>query len=114
MEELVFRSFLEGFVLYLAVDPECLWEEISSWLSSESILDCLSLSLFFLRFYLFIHERDRDISKGEKQAPHGEPGAGLDPGLRDDRPELKADAQPLSHPGTPCFFSLYCNILPLP
>ena len=29
---------------------------------------------FFLRFYLFIHERDR-----EKQAPCGEPNAGLNP-----------------------------------
>ena len=33
------------------------------------------------------------------QAPCGEPDAGLDPRTPGSRPELKADAQPLSHPG---------------
>ena len=42
---------------------------------------------FFLRFYLFIHER------------HREPDAGLNPRTPGSRPELKADAQPRSHPG---------------
>ena len=38
--------------------------------------------LFFLRFYLFIHERHRERQRHrqrEKQAPHGEPNAGLNP-----------------------------------
>ena len=37
----------------------------------------------------------------EKQAPRGEPNMGLDPGTLGSQPELKADAQPLSHPGVP-------------
>ena len=45
---------------------------------------------------LFIHQRHR---QREKQAPCEEPDVGLDP--RTSRPELKSDAQPLSHPGAP-------------
>ena len=42
--------------------------------------------LLFLRFYLFIHERKREIKKQrhrqrEKQAPFREPDAGLNPGI---------------------------------
>ena len=57
---------------------------------------------FFLT--LFIHERERERQRHrqrEKQAPCREPDAGLDPGTPGSRPELKADAQPLSHPGAP-------------
>ena len=61
-------------------------------------------ALFFLNNYLFIHERHtergRDTGR-EKQAPCGEPDAGLDPRTHRSRPEPKADAQPLSHPGAP-------------
>ena len=47
-------------------------------------------------------ERGRDTHKQrEKQAPHREPDAGLDPGTLGSRPEPKTDAQPLSHPGVP-------------
>ena len=35
----------------------------------------------------------------EKQAPCGEPDGGLDLRTPGSRPELKADAQPLTHPG---------------
>ena len=45
-------------------------------------------------------ERQRHRQK-EKQAPCREPNVGLDPRTRGSRPEPKADAQPLSHPGTP-------------
>ena len=38
-------------------------------------------------------------AEGEKQAPPGEPDAGLDPRTLASCPEPKADAQPLSHPG---------------
>ena len=61
---------------------------------------------FFLRFYLFIHERHRE-RKAETQAEGGEPGsiqepdAGLDPRSPGSHLELKADAQPLSQPGVP-------------
>ena len=37
----------------------------------------------------------------EKQAPRGEPNAGLDPWTLGSCPELKADIQPLSYPGDP-------------
>ena len=37
----------------------------------------------------------------EKQDPHRERNAGLDPRTLESQPEPKADAQPLSHPGAP-------------
>ena len=37
----------------------------------------------------------------EKQAPCWEPDTGLDPRTPGSHPKLKADAQPLSHPGVP-------------
>ena len=42
------------------------------------------VAFFFLRFYVFIHERHREREKQrhrqeEKQAPCGEPDVGLDP-----------------------------------
>ena len=37
----------------------------------------------------------------EKQAPRREPNVGLDPGTPGSHSELKADTQPLSHPGIP-------------
>ena len=58
---------------------------------------------FFLRFYLFIHERQREA---ETQA-EGEAGSmqGARCGTRSwipgSHPEPKADTQPLSHPGIP-------------
>ena len=45
-------------------------------------------------------ERQRPRQR-EKQAPCGKPDAGLDPGTPGSRPEPKAEAQPLSHPGAP-------------
>ena len=45
-------------------------------------------------------ERGREVEtrQREKQAPCREPDAGLDPGTPGSRPELKAGAQPRSHP----------------
>ena len=37
----------------------------------------------------------------EKRAPYKEPDVELDPGTPGSHPGLKADAQPLSHPGVP-------------
>ena len=45
-------------------------------------------------------ERQRH-SQREKQAPCGDPDSGLDPKTPESRPGPKADAQPLSHLGTP-------------
>ena len=44
-------------------------------------------------------ERGRDTSRGRSRLPAGKPHAGLDPTTPGSRPEPKADAQPLSHPG---------------
>ena len=49
------------------------------------------ISLLFLRFYLFIHQRHRKR----------EPDAGLDPGTPGSHPGPKAGTKPLSHPGIP-------------
>ena len=51
---------------------------------------------------LFMRDTERKRQRHrqrEKQAPCGEPGVGLDPGTWGH--ELKADAQPLNHPGVP-------------
>ena len=40
-------------------------------------------------------------AEGEAVSLRGEPDAGFDPGTPGSQPEPKADAQPLSHPGTP-------------
>ena len=45
-------------------------------------------------------ERQRHRQR-EKQAPCGEYDAGLDPRTPGSQPELKADSQPMSHPGAP-------------
>ena len=59
---------------------------------------------FLKRFHLFIHEqyREREAeTQAEKQAPWREPDVGLSTRTSGSRPEPKADAQPLSHPGVP-------------
>ena len=61
----------------------------------------LENSFFFQRFYIFIHERQRERQRQEKQAPCKEPDMGLDPRSPGSRPEAKADAQPLSHSSIP-------------
>ena len=51
-------------------------------------------------------EREREMQRHrqrEKQAPCTKPDVGLNPETLGSRPELKADAQPLSHPGVPHF-----------
>ena len=57
-------------------------------------------SFFFLKiFYLYM----RDTERGRNRLPKGEPDVGLDPRTLGSRPEPKADAQALSHPGIPTF-----------
>ena len=48
-------------------------------------------------------ERRQRHRERDKQAPHREPDVGLDPRTLRSHPELKADAQPLSHPGVLSF-----------
>ena len=63
----------------------------------------------FKNIYLFIHDRERERERQrdrqrENQAPCREPDVGLDPRTPGSRPEPKADAQLLSHPGVPYIF----------
>ena len=55
-------------------------------------------------------ERQRHRQR-EKQAPCGEPNMGLDPRTLGSRPEPKADAKPLSHPGAPVYIFLNLRIM---
>ena len=79
---------------------------------------------YFLRFYLFIHERHGEGERQrhrqrEKQAPYEEPNEGLDPRSLGSCHEPKADAQPLSHSGVSgdvclinkSFFIVTCHYL---
>ena len=50
-------------------------------------------------------EKQRHRQK-EKQTPCREPNMGPYPGIPGSHPELKADTQPLSHPGVPLSLSL--------
>ena len=98
-----------------AHDRDPLGESIPPWTSAGLYTRSIPLSgyyssyclcYFFLKdFYLFMtfRERGRDRQR-EKQAPRKEPDVGLNPGTLGSRPEPKADAQPLSHPG----ISPYC------
>ena len=61
---------------------------------------------FFLGFYLFRSDTQReaetrDMGRERSRLSIGEPYVGLDLRTPASRPELKADAQPLSHPVTP-------------
>ncbi|XP_077722275.1 ubiquitin-like-conjugating enzyme ATG10 isoform X1 [Canis aureus] len=51
-------------------------------------------------------KREAETQAEGEQAPCREPDAGLDPGTLVLCPELKIDAQPLSHPGVPEFVTL--------
>ena len=66
----------------------------------------IQVLLFFLRFYLFIHDRQRERGRQrhrqrEKQAPRQKPDARPHPRTPGLRPGPKAGAKPLSHPGIP-------------
>ena len=74
--------------------------------TKTSLLMFIAAFLKKKRFYLFMEthrERQRHRQR-EKQAPRRETDAGLIPGSP---PELKADAQLLSHPGTPFIAALF-------
>ena len=79
----------------------------TQWTEQSTFIKCIISALFiFLKiFYLFTHERHRERGRHRrqraKQALCGEPDAGLNPRTLGSLPELKADAQPLSHPEAP-------------
>ena len=57
-------------------------------------------------------EAERHRQREEKQTPCRESNVGLDPGTPGSRPEPKASAKPLSHPGIPngSFLNFYLFI----
>ena len=68
--------------------------------------DKVLIKVIFLKdfLFIFIHERHRERQRHrqrEKQAPCREHNVRLDPRTPGSHPGLKADAQPLSHPGIP-------------
>ena len=71
-------------------------------------LGTFSVSFFSDFIYLFMRDRDRERERQrhrqrEKQAPCREPDMGLNPWTPGSCPELKTDAQLLSHSGIPRF-----------
>ena len=71
---------------------------LSYFFQPRSVLFCFKI----LSIYSSETQRERQRHRQrEKQAPCGEPDLGLDPRTPGSHPELKADAQPLSHPGVP-------------
>ena len=65
---------------------------------------------FFLRFYLFMRDTERERQRHrqrEERAPCREPYVGLDPRFPGSCPGPKAGTQPLSHPGVPSSDFLY-------
>ena len=66
---------------------------------------------FLFKDFIYLSMRDTERERQrhrqrEKQAPCGDPDAGLDPRTLGLRPEPKADAQPLSHLGAPTTYFL--------
>ena len=55
----------------------------------------------FLKILLIERHGKAETQKREKQTPCKEPDVGLEPRTPGSQPELKADAQPPSHPGIP-------------
>ena len=77
-------------------------------------LSQLILVIFFFSFYLFIHERHRERQthrQREKQILRRQPDAGLHPQTPGPCPDSMADAQSLSHQGTPVLVVLKQNLL---
>ena len=66
-------------------------------------------SLFFLRFYLFIHERPTEREREAETQAEGEAGSmqgarrGIQFQISRIRPWAEGGAKPLSHPGSPTF-----------
>ena len=91
-------------------DPEIMtWAEIKirtlNWLSHPGVSQyCYNLKdrpVFFLRFHLFIHERQREWQR-EKQVPWRVPDVGLDPWSLGSGPgPNQGGAKSLSHLGCP-------------
>ena len=77
------------------------WKGIRSFIQKADHLERRH-TIFFSKFYLFIHERHRERQRHrqrEKQTPCGEPYVGLHPRAPGSRPEPKAGSQPRATQG---------------
>uniref|UniRef100_A0A8C0Q1Y4 G protein-coupled receptor kinase n=1 Tax=Canis lupus familiaris TaxID=9615 RepID=A0A8C0Q1Y4_CANLF len=90
---------------------------------NSKVQKALSFFLFFLRFYLFIHERHTQRERQrhrqrEKQAPCRGPDVRLDPGTPGSHSGSKAGAKLMNHPGIPREHFLNCKdyicLFPIP
>ena len=94
-----FASF--SFTAYLCI-PLSMYTLLCFFLSIS-----VSTRFFFLRFYLFIHERHTDCEREAETQAEGEAGSmqGAPRGTRSRVSRItiwaKGDAKPLSHPGSP-------------
>ena len=76
-------------------------------LGKQENLSSLQLDSIFSFFKILLicssepHRKRQRHRQREKQAPYRDPDSGLDPRTPGSRPEPKADAQPLTHPGAP-------------
>ena len=76
--------------------------------SRNFLVSSFGFSFLFKKIFLSIlsGETHRERQR-EKQTPYGDPDAELDPRTPGSCPELKADTQPLGHPGLPLLGFLY-------
>ena len=81
---------------------------LPSLLGKANSITFNDISFFFLRFYLFIHERHMEreteaetLAEGEAGSMHWEPDVGIDPGSPGSHPGPKAGTKLLHHPGIP-------------
>ena len=92
--------------VFLATGPQAPVRRKKDYVSEVINIHFPYYSLHFLFqdcIYLFVRDRERERQtprQREKQAPLGEPDAGLQDHCH---PEPKAEAPPLSHPGVPPF-----------
>ena len=93
--------------------PDFHWAALFEAAASPCCLQDHNLFYLFIFkdfIYLFMRDRERERERQrhrqkKKQAPYREPDVGLNPWTPGSRPEPKAEAQPLSHPGVPlCFY----------
>ena len=79
---------------------------------NEYLKSYVDLPYYFFKKILFIHETHTERQRqaeGKAGSSHGKPDVGFDPRNLEWRPELKADAQPLTHPGVPIDLPLKSN-----
>ena len=107
-----FPGNFSGYRLFSEIRYFFLWKK-NQWI----LLQLHDFLFLFSRFYLFMRDTERERQRHrwkEKQAPYREPDAGLNPGTQGSWPELKTDAQLLSHTGALPFLNLFSKVMSFP